>query len=56
MRHIYRFTDYQTLHENDFSSGVFDDVKVVEGKIDENEVFHYKMDKVWNHINKMKIF
>ena len=49
------FIDYQTKHENDFPSGAFDDAKVIEAKVDDNEVFNYRLDTMWHHINKMKI-
>ena len=40
----YEFTDNQTLQENDLPSGAFDDdAKVIEEKVDGNEVFHYRM-------------
>ena len=38
------FTDYQILQENDFPSGAFDDVKVIEGKVYKIEVFYYRTD------------
>lgn len=33
-----KFTDNQELDENNVPSGVFDDSKVVEGKVNDNEV------------------
>ena len=33
-----KFTDYQELDENNVPSGIFDDSKVVEGKVNDNEV------------------
>ena len=45
------FTDYQILQENDFPSGAFDDVKVIEGKVIKLKYFITE----WIHINKMKI-
>ena len=35
------FIDYQTLSNNEIPNTAFDDAKVVDGTIDEEEVFHY---------------
>lgn len=45
--------NYQTLHDDDFLVETFDDPKVIEGKVDKEEVYHDRMDTMWFHINKM---
>lgn len=49
------FVDYQTLSSNDFPSEAFEEAKVVDGVVDGEEVFHYRMDTLWWHLNRMRI-
>lgn len=47
--------NYQTLHDDYFLVETFDDPKVIEGKVDKEEVYHDRMDTMWFRINKIKI-
>ena len=49
------FIDYQALRDNDFPVEAFDDANAIEGRVDEEEVYHYRIDTMWFHINEMKI-
>ena len=49
------FIDYQALRDNDFPVESFDDANAIEGRVDEEEVYHYRIDTMWFHINKMQI-
>ena len=47
------FVDYQTLSNNEIPNTAFDDAKVVDGTIDEEEFFHYRMDILWWHLSNL---
>ena len=47
------FIDYQTLSNNEIPNTAFDDAKVVDGTIDEEEFFHYRMDILWWHLSNL---
>lgn len=49
------FADYQLLSTDDFPKGAFDDAKVIDGNVDGEEVYHYRMDTLWWHISRMEI-
>ena len=49
------FTDYQTLSKNEIPNTAFGDAKVVYGTIDEEEVFHYRMDILWWHLSNLTL-
>ena len=42
---------YETLSNNEVPNTAFDDTKVVDGTVDEEEVFHYRMDILWWHLS-----
>ena len=44
---------YQTFSNNKISNTVFDDAKVVDGTIDEEEVFHYRMYILWWRLSNL---
>ena len=45
------FIDYQTLSNDEIPNTAFHDAKVVD--IDEEEVFHYRMDILWWHLSNL---
>ena len=47
------FIDYQTFSNNEIPNTAFGDAKVVDGTIDEEEVFHYRMDILWWHLSNL---
>ena len=47
------FIDYRPLSNNEIPDTVFDNAKVVDGAIDEEEVFHYRMDILWWHLSNL---
>ena len=47
------FIDYQTLSNNEIPNTAYDDAKVVDGTIDEEEVFHYRIDIFWWHLSNL---
>lgn len=48
------FIDYQSLNEN-LLKEAYEDAKVVDGKINGEEVFHYRVDVLWWHLAKMTV-
>ena len=47
------FIDYQTLSNNEIPNTAFDDAKVVDGTIDEEEVFHYRIYILWWRLSNL---
>ena len=49
------FVDYQTLSSNEFPSEAFEEAKIVDSLVDGEEVFHYRMNTLWWHLNRIRI-
>ena len=47
------FIAYQTLSNNEIPNTAFDDAEVVDGTINEEEFFHYRMDILWWYLSNL---
>ena len=49
------FCDFQTLGDNDVGEKAWSEAKVIDGSVDGQEIFLYRMDVLWWYISNMCI-
>ena len=47
------FCDYQTLSDGDIGDKAWNEAKVIDGSVDDTDVFHYRVDILWWYIAHM---
>ena len=50
-----KFCDYKIISDNEIESVAWTEAKVVDGLVDGEEVYHYRVDVLWWYINAMAV-
>lgn len=45
-----QFCDYQTLSDGDIGDKAWNEAKVIDGSVDDTDIFHYRVDILWWYI------